>query len=283
MDKPNIALGTKVFSRVERLERLLDSVEDHPIETVVVADDGKASEKKKEVYTAEWDFELKVIDLEFDSGVGLSRQAIVDNLPEVEYSFVVDSDHELPPNAIDLIDILKNDTSLGGVAGEILEPNTGSVGDGCRDFREVGDDLIFHTPEKDIEMIGGSPIVRFDFIPYAAAYRTVALKDYTRDPAYIIGWEHGDFFVGHWKQTDWEFAITPDVMIRHYPGGDQFYANNRNSDDKMGASYEHFLNKWGYNDVIYEGVGWLGVKENTHLLPTPVRRKFRRIKNLFRS
>ena len=75
---PEIALGTKVFSRAKRLGKLLNSVSETPIDTVYVADDGEPSRDKKALYEANYEFNLEVLDLEYDAGLGYGRNRIVE-------------------------------------------------------------------------------------------------------------------------------------------------------------------------------------------------------------
>ncbi|ERJ05399.1 Glycosyl transferase protein [Halorhabdus tiamatea SARL4B] len=259
----SVALGTKVFSRDDDLRNLLKSVEAHPIDRVIVADDGKMTSNKKSIYSSDWSFELTIIDLEFDAGLGKGRNEIVNELKE-DYLFIVDTDHVLPPDIMDLIKILRVQEELGGIGGLIFEPDHGRIYDGCRDFDESngGDILKFITPKKEVEFIHGLSFIPWDFIPNAAVFRREAVMDYSWDEEYVIGWEHADFYIGHWKQTNWEFGICPDVLIRHYPGGDNYYTSNRNSNSKNQDSFEYFLNKWGYTDVNYVNTGWVDTVDN---------------------
>ena len=259
----SVALGTKVFSRDDKLRDLLNSVERHPIDRVIVADDGETSDEKKSIYSSNWNFDLTVLDLEFDAGLGKGRNTIVNELEE-DYLFIMDTDHILPPNVMDLINILRAREELGGVAGLIFEPSYERIYDGCRDFEESddGDVLKFITPQKEVEFINGLSFVPWDFIPNAAVFRQEAVTDYSWDEEYVIGWEHGDFYIGHWKQTNWKFGICPDFLIRHYPGGNEYYTSNRNSNSKNQDSFEYFLNKWGYVDVEYVDTGWVDTIDN---------------------
>lgn len=260
----SVALGTKVFSRENKLKNLLESVESHPIDRVIVADDGAPSERKTDVLSADWEFELTVLDMEYDAGLGAGRKAMVDELTE-EYLFIMDTDHELPPHVMTLLDVLRADERRGGVAGSIFEPRRSRIYDGCRDFEESSDGrtLRFLSPEKEIHYVNDWAYIPYDFIPNAAVFRREAVVDYCWDAEYVIGWEHGDFYVGHWKETDWEFGLCPDVLIRHYPGGSDDYVNNRESDVKNERSYEYFLGKWGYDEVEYQGVGWVDTRTQT--------------------
>ena len=83
-----VALGVKVFKRTKALERLLNSAKQLDISTVYVADDGDTSDRT-DIYDRSWPFDIQLIDLEFDAGVGAGRAAIVDELEEPDRKSVV--------------------------------------------------------------------------------------------------------------------------------------------------------------------------------------------------
>jgi|AntRauTorcE11898_2_1112593.scaffolds.fasta_scaffold10214_2 GT2 family glycosyltransferase len=254
----DIAVGTKVFTRTKKLQQLLDSIEQTDIDRVYIADDGKRTPEKERVYEREYDFELDVIELEYDAGLGRGRKEIVDRLQDETYLLIVDTDHEVPPNVSVLADQLAADPSIGGIAGTIVEPEHGRVFQSAKDFREEGEVLVRSADlqTKRIESIAGYPFTEFDFIPNAAMFRTACLDDYCWDPNYVIGKEHIDFYVGHWKQTDWRFGVCPSVCFNHFPGGDTTYETNRNSREKLEQSERYFQKKWGYEAVRSDRSYW---------------------------
>ena len=91
------ALGVIVLNRVDKLRSLLSSAIDRNIDAVYIADNGYRSEEKDELYNESYPFELTVLDLEFDVGLGYCRNAIVDEMDE-EYLLMADSDHQLSNN-----------------------------------------------------------------------------------------------------------------------------------------------------------------------------------------
>lgn len=190
-----------------------------------------------------------VLDLEYDIGLGYSRDSIVKEFDE-DYLFVVDSDHELPHNAMLLLDQLEERPDIGGIAGSLIEPDQGKLWQDAKDFHEEGNDLVrgARYEEKNIEYISGSPFVEFDFIPNAVLFRKECLQDYSWDPEYPLGRAHADFYLGHWLNTDWKFGISPEVLFRHYPGGDTEYISHRRADEKYEFAEKYFLGKWGYDD-----------------------------------
>lgn len=254
----DVALGTKVFTRTEKLRSLLQTVEQTDIGRVYVADDGEQTPEKTALYECDYDFELRIIDLEYDAGLGKGRKEIVDHLEDETYLLIVDTDHEIPPNVSVLVDQLEAQPSVGGIAGNIVEPERGRMFQSAKDLAEEGNVLVRSADlePKAIEDVAGYPFVPFQFIPNAAMFRTACLEDYCWDPNYVIGKEHIDFYVGHWKQTDWQFGVSPAVTFNHYPGGEVSYEQNRYSSEKNDRSDQYFLEKWGYEAVRTDRSYW---------------------------
>lgn len=262
----HVTLGTKVFSRTAKLVQLLNSVRD-PIDKVIIANDGNAD--LSGITSEAWPFELSIIDLPFDAGLGAGRRAIVDELTD-DYLLIVDTDHEVPENIHALLDVLIADPTLGGVAGLVDE------GDGpgglCHDL-DKHEDVLLRTirGEKQVQEVGGRSFVLFDFIPNAALFRADALESYNWDAEYVIGREHLDFYVGHWQRTPWNFGVCPDVVFPHHPGGSTGYRLNRHNAEKLANSEGYFCDKWGYRTVLHLE-DWLNHGQGDkalHPLPTP--------------
>lgn len=243
----DIALATKVFHRTEKLEALLESVDDSVVPTVYVADDGD-TEDRRHLYDRDWPFELTVIDAEFDAGLGKCRKMLVDRITE-EYLLIVDSDHLVPENVAVLRSVLAADDSIGGVSGLLLED---AIVTGLFHDIRFEDDLVVRDVDpatKTTEYLAGHPFVQFDFVPNAALFRSDCFEDYNWDPNYVIGREHLDFYLGH-LETDWRFGVCPSVVFSHRPGGSANYESERTSGDKLGASKEYFARKWGIEGVV---------------------------------
>lgn len=246
----DVALGVKVFSRVNKLENLLDSVEESDINTVYVADDGEMTDEKRKLYSRSFDFDLNLIDLEYDAGLGYGRAEIVKQL-DAEYLLIVDSDHTVPENVNVLRTILENNSQIGGVSGLIFE--RGHLRGACNDLFEHDDVLVRDVnEEKRTYYQDGVPFLYFDFIPNAALFRRDCLEDYCWDREYVIGSEHIDFYVGHMKTTDWRFATCPAVVFDHYPGGSSGYLLARQNAAKLRRSREYFIRKWGYKATVWK-------------------------------
>ncbi|WP_313692312.1 glycosyltransferase family 2 protein [Halorarum halobium] len=249
---PSVALGVKVFSRVSKLSELLNSIPKGIFDTVYVADDGESDPQKKELYSNNHDYDLIILDLEYDSGLGFGRRRIIEEMDE-EYLLIVDSDHEVPDNVDVLINQMESSPEFGGIAGLWLED--GSLVGGCHDLFEEGKVLIRDIRDgKEASIIEGHPIIPFEFVPNTAIFRSACLDSYAWDEEYIIGSEHLDFYVGHKRHTDWKFGVCPSVLFPHKPGGDSSYLQNRQSAAKNMDSKSYFLEKWGYEQVVWNDV-----------------------------
>ena len=257
-----IAVGATVFDRAEKVADLLDSIgPETPISAVYLGDNGNTTERKEEIYSKEYPVELHVLDLQYDSGLGHSRRKIVERSDE-PYLLVVDSDVEIPHEVGRLHTILRQRPELGGVGGVLIEGDR--IRSDCYDLFERGSLLLRDLKEpKQVQEVAGLPLVEFDQIQNVAMYRRECLEDYCWDSAYTIGWEHTDFFVGHKKRTEWSFGVSPEVMFRHYPGGDENYRSKRRSWTRIRESKQYFLDKWGFRQVVNGETRWLGTQHRT--------------------
>lgn len=261
-----IAVGVKVFTRDRRVKSLLNSVPSW-VSKVYIADDGEHTTLKEELYNSEYEFDKEVIDLEYDTGIGRSRESIVNTFTE-EYLLIIDSDHLIPDDGIYLYEQLKQRPELGGIGGAIVEPEKDRLYCEAQDLLEEqtqsGLKLIRGprvNDKKEIEMVCGLPLIKFDFIPNAALFRRECLEEQSWDPEFVIGGEHIDFYVSHWKGTDWEFAVSPSIQFAHHPGGSAEYLNNRHSEKKTSASDAYFKQKWGYDKFESKEWAWFDTNQ----------------------
>jgi len=264
-----ITLGTKVFGRNTKLHQLLQSIPDTGvIDRVIVADDGRGDPVSIDETQIVTDVPIDVIDLPFDTGLGAGREAIRERT-ETEYLLIVDADMEVPNNVGVLRDVLEADETLGGVGGLLDE--AGQTTALCHNLREShnGRYLLRDAPSAPRpETIAETDVYRWDFIPNAALFRRECLESYSWDEEYIIAREHLDFYVGHWKQTDWEFGVVPAVEFPHHPGGTSSYLTHRNNMAKKARSREYFREKWGYEAVIHRN-DWLDKASDNPFRPLP--------------
>lgn len=265
-----IAVGAKLFSRETKCQQLLQSIPD-TVDTIYVADDGRDSPADRDVFDLVDDDRIVTLDMPYDAGLGAGRKAIVEEMDE-DYLCIVDTDMEVPNNVDALAEMLDADQTLGGVSGLLREDGeqTGLFHDlaesrcGRYLYRTLDDD-------KAVEATAGGDIVRFDFIPNAAMFRREALEAQSWDPQYVIGREHLDFYVAHWKRTPYDFAVGLDVTFPHHPGGSSGYMRNRTNHDKLVESEQYFRDKWEY-DAVVSVEDWFGRSSGDralHPLPTP--------------
>jgi len=257
----DIAVCIPVFTRVDKLSNLLDSIEKEGIKKVYIADDGKLTEKKEELYSQTFEFDLTVFDLEYDAGVGKKRQ-ILAMRPKENYLLFVDSDMEVPQNYAVLKKQLEERPNTGFIAGMYME--TDRIYTVASDLYLENDVLYRDIREKkEIEWVAGFPLVEFDFLPQVGMLRKECAEDYNWDGEYTIMREHIDFFVGHWKHTDWKMAQCPNVFFPHYPGGNQKYMSERHSDRKYKNSDDHFCDKWGIKKFEKKNALWIDTYQPT--------------------
>lgn len=210
-----IACGVPVYTRTAAVEQFLESVPPY-VQTVYIAENGPAPsrEERAGLYGGrEWPFDLQVLDLGHDVGIGQCRAAICEALSE-PYLWMGDCDMVFV-DASDLRrlrGLLERNPGLGGVSGWLIEGET--VRAGARQLVEHGGRLI-QAVEEPTEIEGEAmPFARFDFVPQAGLFRAEAYDTYSYDPR-IRNSEHVDFFYGHAQRGEWAFASTPAVIIQH--------------------------------------------------------------------
>jgi hypothetical protein len=225
-----IACGVPVYSRTEALKQFLKSVPEY-VATVYVAENGPAASRDERagLYAREWPFDVQVLDLGHDVGIGRCRAAICEALAE-PYLWMGDCDMVFV-DAGDLRrlrGVLERNPGLGGVSGWLIED--GTVRAGARQLVEHDGHLI-KAVEKPPEIEGrATPFARFDFVPQAGLFRAEAYDTYSYDSD-IQSSEHVDFFYSHAQRGEWTFASTPAVMIKHNRWiDDEYRANRRGSD-----------------------------------------------------
>jgi len=237
----DIAVGVPMFSREQALQNCLDSLPSY-IETAYVADNG--AEIERGVYQREYPFSVEVLDLPYDCGIGKCRHEIAEACEE-DYLWVGDNDMEITrENDLQILKcILENNPDLGGVSGWLIEDNT--VRAGARNLRKHGSTAI-----KDVsdipEMEGEIPFCRFDFIPQAGLFKSAVFDDYNYDPD-VEATEHLDFFVAH-QQTQWEFASTPAVVVKHNKWINESYRESERGGNH--ADMDITADKWGIETVV---------------------------------
>lgn len=242
----DVALGTKVFKRYGDLRRLLESIPETKIQHVYIADDGDDSPAERALSEVDLGLDVTIFDLEYDVGNGHARREIVEQSDE-DFLLMVDPDHTIPKNVDTLYNQVTQQDRVGGVAGSIIEPDENRMWQSGKKFFEENGGLVSDaTGDHAITTVAGEPFVRFDFVPQAILFKRECLEAYAWDRNYITRREHADFFVGHWKETKWQFGVAPGVLFGHYPGGNADYESHRRSPDKHAKDDQYFLEKWDY-------------------------------------
>ncbi|WP_135304743.1 glycosyltransferase family 2 protein [Haloarcula amylovorans] len=263
-----VTAGVPVLKRSSALASFLESVEQTNIESVIVADNGYKDDRT-EIYNREYPFDLTVLDLEFDIGIGACRYAIAEEFSN-DYLLVADCDMEVPKNVSVLVDILENESELGGVSGILQE--RGRFRSGSRNLFEQpmfggGTSLVIGIEScPAVEQISGHFVVRFDFLTNAAVIRNECIKDYSWD-SNLPDKEHLDFYLGQFHDTEWEFGVCPEVHFIHNKGCNEVYREEyRNNEDRQKKADEIFQEKWGYDKIWSKPrTEWLDTNNTTEL------------------
>lgn len=249
------SVAVSTFLRPDKLKRCLAAVDaipegDRP-ESVVVADDGEEHPEKDRVYETYADrLPLTVVDLPYDAGLSKKRNEAIDRM-ETKYVLQLDDDQYVPSNVHELTDVLDADASLGGVAPFWEE--RGEIKCNAANYRTRNGWVLKDTHDRECERTeSGHAIYRYDHIPNAAMYRTAVFEDYAWDETYVIAGEDTDFYLRHSVLGEWDFAVTPDYVLRHDPGPGSVatYEDERKDLEKITASLDYLTEKFGIKGVL---------------------------------
>jgi glycosyltransferase involved in cell wall biosynthesis len=247
----DVTVGIKSFFRKEQLTGCLEGLVGLPFAEVIVADDGEIGDGKRSLYkTNEGRLPLRLLELEFDTGLSFGRNEIV-RACQTEYLLMLDDDQVVPRNVGTLREILVADKSLGGVSGYWMEDGRLRCS-ACNLFetdRHVIKDIGFGYRREHVGRLG---YYVFEFIPNSTLFRIECLRQIGWDDHYKIAKEHVDFYLAHKRAGRWRFAVTPEVVIGHFPATTDlgYIKNFRKNAERIGRSNEHFRRKWGKLDVI---------------------------------
>jgi len=253
-----ITVGVKTISRPAHLDRCLESLIGIDWDRVVVVDDGPRSDDAERVYR-HWEarLPLEVIRTDPDIGLAAGRNEIVRHCHS-EFLLMLDDDISVSGNATLLRSVLDVDPTLGGVSA-VLDNGSELRASGCS-LTRTGRYVIkeMRRPPAVEETAEGVRFSRFDFIPNATLFRRTCLEDVAWDPAFKIGYEHEDFFLRHQDLGRWQFAITPDVVFRHWRSIPNPPAYNQlRTGRRLEASRRLLHEKHGIGEVV-EGRKYLG-------------------------
>lgn len=232
---------------------------------VVVADDSKESrfvddpteyvERRNGIERTYADeLNLEVVDLPADSGRNTKLNTGIDRT-ETPYVLLLDDDIYVQSNVYELTEILEANTDLGGIAPFLEEE--GQVHCNAGDyFRTRGWILKDSRGDKRPEGTGtGQLMFRYDQIPPIGMFRRDVFEDYTWDDEYVVGMADTDFFLKHDELGAWEFAVTPDYLVRHDPGPGSIdvYFDERRNLAQMNKSAKRLTEKFGIKGFFQVG------------------------------
>lgn len=247
-----VTVGIKTFNRPDRLEQCLRALSGKHFARVLIADDGEASDRQEAMIARHASrMPVEVLRLPFDSGLSFGRNALFSNCKS-EYLLLLDDDQTVPDNISDLARIMDGDRTLGGVSAYLLEE--GHLVCNARDLSFRGRHLIADIrQQKTARTVDGLRYFCYDFIQIGTLFRMEAMRNVRWDDEIKIGKEHLDFFVQHKKRGEWRFAVTPDVVISHFPSrGDDLYRTQfRFKRERLENAFRYFCRKWEIRDIIY--------------------------------
>lgn len=255
--KPDIAVGVPMFQREQALKQFLNSVPTY-VTTAYIADNGHTKEHAH-IYENEYAFDIQVIELDYDSGIGACRNAIAESVSE-PHLWIGDNDMQFVDESDlwRLYEILDHWPELGGVSGFLVEGN--EIRSGATDLNKINDTLIKSTNTKQI-INEPYPHAIVDMPPQAGLFRTEIFDTYTFD-ATLTNTEHADFFYGHKQEGVWKFASTPSVLIKHNKMIDADYRENQRSSKTN--DMDIFEDKWGVSHItIGEQTDWITTRNRT--------------------
>jgi len=198
---------------------------------------------------------IKIIKIEFDSGLAKSRKTgFMES--EASYVFIIDDDIYLPPNAPKIAEILEENHSIGGVApllrdGEKIVCTAGDI-ENIKGHVRVNVDIRRKTIHRTHS---GLRFIIFDYIPNCTLFRRSCLEDYVWDQFFKIE-EHADFYLTHKRLGKWRFAIALDCIAvhDHRKGEKPIYQRLRWRYDLFLKSLEHLTKKHGIKSFVVENV-----------------------------
>ncbi len=246
----DVTVGIKTFYRPDRLAQCLRSLVDKPFARVIVADDGEIDAAKQAVYD---EFSkllpMDLLRLDYDTGLAYGRNRIVEQC-RTPFLLMLDDDEAVREDIGTLRQALEDDARLGGISAFLYECNK-VMSHSCDLL--VRDRYLFrHLDRKPkTETIGNISCYLLDQIDNATLFRTDCLRQQPWDEFYKIGCEHEDFYLSHKDKKQWHFAVTPDVIIDHYPGMDMRYKHKfRKNQERLQRSRAYFLNKWQLAGIV---------------------------------
>jgi len=230
----------------------------------------KKYEKVYQEYQKIFGERIKIIKIEFDSGLAKSRKVgFMES--EADYIFMIDDDIYLPPDASKIAEILEENHIIGGVAlllkdGRDIVCTAGDI-ESVKGHVRVSVDLRHKTVHRTHS---GLRFILFDYIPNCTLFRRACLEDYVWDEFFKIE-EHADFYLAHKRLGKWKFAVALDYIAVHDHRKDEkpLYRKLRWRYDLFLRSLEYLIRKHGIRSFVVENVfltRHIGLKDRIYKL-----------------
>lgn len=246
-----ITVGIKTFYRTEKLQATLDALVNKSFHKVLIADDGEIDTYKESLYQKYQNLmPLEVLILPYDTGLPYGRNRMIEKC-DSPYFLMLDDDQVIPDNIDPLLNILRSNSELGGVS--CFWDEYGHIVCRAHNLHEIFGYVIKDKGREQIKKTAGSyNYFVMDFIPNSTLYRKECFEDVMWDDSIKIGSEHVDFYLAHKRLGKWKFAVTPDVILKHYPsvGSGTYEKKFRHQNDRISQYKKYVLKKWRINDVL---------------------------------
>lgn len=237
-----VTIGTTGFLRDLCLKRLLESIDDSPFGgRVIVADQNK---QLPDFYD---NFDIEILDLDFDVGASRVKNEVVDNL-NTKYMLWFDDDAVFVyETLIGLVERMENNPEFGWISPYLWEIDKGRYETHTGDYMKGGNTILrkILTPQ-DID-----GFCEADSPSQVGLYRTDLFND-VRWPDEVKTRREHTMFALRVKETDWKTGFDPEVAFKHGgcpnpPGYDEF----RNRSEKP---QKKFREETGFANIsFFEG------------------------------
>lgn len=249
----DITAGIKTFMRPKRFKNCLAHVIRAGIKKVMVGYDGPDELREEHMKICEnvpKDIDVIFIKSKFNAGLSRMRNKMVERT-ETDYFLLLDDDMYIQNNVLETLSFLPKHEDIPGIGFPMLYESIYPTLDAF-DWVEMEGYLV-RVPSRDKtkEYFNGNVFLYpFDYIPNCAIYKTEFLRIFPWDENYIIGNEHGDFFMNIKRNSDLRFACCMNQFAIHDQGSesDEFSKYRFGNDVADGMRY--FFAKWGLKDEV---------------------------------
>jgi len=252
----DVTAGVKAFLRQDELRRTLTALAGHGFHEVIVADDSGMPPEREALYAElRSSLPLRVVELPYDSGASVGRNAIV-RACNTPYLLMLDDDLIVPDNLAAMRAAIESSGELGGVSciwrehGRLSSCAANLYRVGRRLYKDIG------TGPDRVPRADGKRLPVYDIVEQSVLFRTETFDDVLWDENFTIMREHVDFFLQHAALGRWRFAVVPEVVMRHETtpktAGTE-YAALRYGRARKRAAEQYFCAKWQLNEIV---AGW---------------------------